>query len=369
MHVFRSTLPNGASWHSWPDHNGRYAWGLPSATEPGDYRRAPEGQTQPHGNGLHGARWRALAYWFGPENYAMEIDRGAQQPDDAPLGDLSCDIVVARRARLVRAFNTTLEGWQDLSIHCAELLTGFPQYFNYEGRYDERANTERQGSSPIYPFWQNARLKYVWGEAVSGVRDFFSAVRCDPNYIPDRMGDNIVQLSGRFNEYAHSLVQHLRLIETQRHAHERSYGRCIEYNHHSLAMMHAMKAIAALGRWLDPWVTGNGVPTNDTSAQRADMGYVILDGMIKNMSQAYSAVGNEQSRLMRTNPSYYTMASGLGPLLQNLVWVPERALNDTSLGDLAARAVMLKMSEYFADLWGVQQEYRADMHDARTLSQ
>jgi hypothetical protein len=365
MQFFRSTILKGGSWHAWPDDKGHILWSLPQAGQPGDWREALAAPTIPHGNGLHAARWRALAYWVGPLNFKMDIDEERQQPMDHSLEENSEDIVVCRRARLAKELPVSLEQWQDISIQCADLLSDFPTYYNYKGRYDARAYEESIDSPGEVPQFRNGKIKYEWSDAIQKTAHFFEKLRAEENYAPGMIEQNISALGSKYKKNATAICKHLDQIELQKYAHLQSYARCEEYNHHTQAMTHAMTAIATLKEWVSPWAEPKDIPETSQDAI-ASLGHGVIKTIVQNIHAAYYATGAEQHRLMMTNKQY-TMATGVGPLLQDLPLVNEKHLNTTSPGDLAGRGVMLKMGEFFAKTFDVLPLYQQDMAMARPL--
>lgn len=350
MQFFRSTLNQGASWHAWMDAKGHVLWPLPAGDQPGAWREAlPHKPVIPHGNGLHAARWRAMAYWFGPMNFCMETDEAAQKEQDYNLNDNKSDIIACRRARLVQPLPSTRETWQDLSLQCAGLVTQFPKYYNYEGRYDERAAAEAFEHPGAYPVYQRAKQRYDWQGALDSAKDFLVSVQ-DESAITNALRD-------KHKKNVHDICRHLDLIETQKFAHGQSIGRCEEYEYHSDAMVHGMAALTALKRWFEPWQKPDTPDAN---------GYEVMKTMVPHIKRAYSATGGEQHRLMSLD-SRYTMTSGLGPLLADLPYLPEAQQNPHAPADLAGRAVMLKMGEFFAAAFGVTSLFQQDMAGARPL--
>jgi hypothetical protein len=336
MEFFRSTLKGGASWHActswqdWPVIENRHFWSPPTDNQPGEWREAqPNTPIIPHGNGLHGAGFQALAYWFGPENYIIESDDSALRPEDWRPSEQEEDILVCRRGRLIRRLIEAPQMWEKIALQCAGLLTEFPRYYNYEGRYDERAEDEA-AFHPKYKIFQNAKMAYEWREAIEEA----SAILLYKEKIDNR----------------DSTKKRIHLIDVQKGAHYTSLERCVEYNDHSDAMIHGMGAIHELGKILTLHESEN-----------PEHPYSIVRQIVTHTAQAYKATGAEQMRLMMTGQ--YTMDDGLGPLLKDLPFLNERQLDITSAGHCAGRAAMLKMSEFVAEGLGLSVQYQNSMKD------
>lgn len=365
MSYFRSTILKGGSWHAWPDNKGYTLWSLPNNNQPGNWREALATPTIPHGNGLHAARWHALAYWFGPLNFSLEIDPQAQKENDHDVNVQNEDIIVCRRGRLEHSLPMNLEKWQDVTVKCASLLSDFPKYYNYEGRYDERADLEAHEHPGAYPIYRNAQLKYDWRGAIKKVSDFFEEIRKDEYYIPGVIEENISTLGEKYKANALLICHHLDKVNEQMPAHLQSVARCEEYNHHSDAIIHAMNAVVGLKKWIEPWASPASADQPNTSEAIASTGHGILKSIVQHVNYAYCATGAEQHRLMVTDQ--HTMENGLGPLLENLLILSEKHLNYTSPSDLAGRGAMLKMGEFLAEAFEVTPLYNAEMKNAKKL--
>lgn len=382
MISFRSTLNLGGSFHAWPDSvshelwpysEGHSRWSLPQDDgTPGEWRSPLSSlPTKRHGNCIHSTRFRAISYWFGVENYLLETDETAQQPGDEDPHDEHEDIVPSRRARLVRTLPMTLEKWQDVSLDCVKMLSRFPTYYDYEGRYDERAEQEKNNPASKFPIFQNAVKKYDWDGVITKVETFLQDIRSQAGYEPNNLKSNVLSLGNDYRDTASDIYQHLHLIHTQRLSHDTSHGRCEEYDYHTDGMIAAMKAIHTLSRWVKPWTLEpdaiHQLP-DDSISHTNTFGWHTLRQIVPSVADAYQATGAEQYRLMLTSP-VYTMESGLGPLLKDLPYLPEKNLNPYAVPDIAGRGAMLIMSGYFADAMGITDEYADDTAKAQPAAE